>query len=318
MNQQLRVSRPAIPAAIRRAVLVEAGHKCAIPRCGHADVDIHHIIPWESCERHEYKNLIALCPNCHRRAHKGEIDRKSLLLYKSSLVASFQIPGSSDFTAPIIEIKRRLYEINPSYPDCIFDFEFPDFSEAEAHIVSKNIEAWGSELLSLFQHSQSAEQEKQLDEPLKNLCSLRGRYEVVRRDSRSISVRYEIQKMPFYAAHGSRETRVQNFLLAPFQPLTIEDALLSDEALEKLSEAAKNKLMEQDSHLDKQWVSSGTAPVTDNYSCFTVSDSYVTFIFDEYQVACYAAGQQTVNFTFDELVGLVKPELLEALDLNAS
>lgn len=77
--------RPAVPAELRRRVLVEAGHRCAIPTCRHMDVDIHHIVEWSEVRGHEYSNLIALCPNCHRRAHKGEIDRKSLYIYKSNL-----------------------------------------------------------------------------------------------------------------------------------------------------------------------------------------------------------------------------------------
>ena len=77
--------RPAIPAEIRRRVLVEAGHRCAIPTCRHIDVDVHHIIPWEQCQAHNYDNLIALCPNCHRRADRNDIDRKSLRIYKASL-----------------------------------------------------------------------------------------------------------------------------------------------------------------------------------------------------------------------------------------
>lgn len=77
--------RPAIPAEIRRKVLVEAGHRCAIPTCRYIEVDIHHIIPWAKCLKHEYKNLIALCPNCHRRADRDEIDRKSLRLYKNNI-----------------------------------------------------------------------------------------------------------------------------------------------------------------------------------------------------------------------------------------
>jgi hypothetical protein len=77
--------RPPIPTALRRRVLVEAGHRCAIPTCRYIDVDVHHIIPWETCRKHEYENLIALCPNCHRRAGQGEIDRKSLRLYKANL-----------------------------------------------------------------------------------------------------------------------------------------------------------------------------------------------------------------------------------------
>ncbi|AAK23843.1 HNH endonuclease [Caulobacter vibrioides] len=77
--------RPSIPAEIKRRVLVEAGHRCAIPTCRHIEVDIHHIVPWRTCQAHEYENLIALCPNCHRRADREEIDRKSLKLYKLNL-----------------------------------------------------------------------------------------------------------------------------------------------------------------------------------------------------------------------------------------
>ena len=78
-------TRPSIPEEIRRRVLVEAGHRCAIPTCRHIEVDVHHIIPWAKCREHNYENLIALCPNCHRRADRGDIDRKSLRLYKSNL-----------------------------------------------------------------------------------------------------------------------------------------------------------------------------------------------------------------------------------------
>ena len=77
--------RPPIPADLRRRVLVEAGHRCAIPTCRYIEVDVHHIVPWAQCKSHDYPNLIALCPNCHRRADKGEIDRKSLRLYKLNL-----------------------------------------------------------------------------------------------------------------------------------------------------------------------------------------------------------------------------------------
>lgn len=85
MGDSFGNGRPPIPAGIRRRVLVEAGHRCAIPTCRYIEVDVHHIIPWSRCNAHEYDNLIALCPNCHRRADKGEIDRKSLKLYKTNL-----------------------------------------------------------------------------------------------------------------------------------------------------------------------------------------------------------------------------------------
>lgn len=77
--------RPPIPAELRRRILVEAGHRCSIPTCRYIEVEVHHIVPWAKCNCHEYENLIALCPNCHRRADRGEIDRKSLFLYKVNL-----------------------------------------------------------------------------------------------------------------------------------------------------------------------------------------------------------------------------------------
>ena len=75
----------AVPASIKRRVLVEAGHRCAIPTCRYIKTQIHHIIPWAQRQEHKYPNLIALCPNCHERADRGEIDRKSLRLYKANL-----------------------------------------------------------------------------------------------------------------------------------------------------------------------------------------------------------------------------------------
>ncbi|GAA2562061.1 HNH endonuclease [Winogradskya consettensis] len=77
--------RPAIPTALKRSVLVEAGHRCAIPTCKATTTELAHIISWEKTRSHTFENLIALCPNCHTRFDKGEIDRKSMEQYKFNL-----------------------------------------------------------------------------------------------------------------------------------------------------------------------------------------------------------------------------------------
>lgn len=77
--------RPSIPAEMKRAVLVEAGHRCAIPTCRATTMEIAHIQPWAKVQEHTFDNLIALCPNCHTRFDKGEIDRKSMRMYKDNL-----------------------------------------------------------------------------------------------------------------------------------------------------------------------------------------------------------------------------------------
>lgn len=77
--------RPAIPVELKRQILVEVGHRCAIPTCRFPTIEIAHIEPYEKVKEHRYENLLALCPNCHTRADKGEIDRKSLKIYKRIL-----------------------------------------------------------------------------------------------------------------------------------------------------------------------------------------------------------------------------------------
>ena len=143
---QRMASRPAIPAELRRKVLVEAGHRCAIPQCRHIDVEIHHITPWEKCEEHKYENLIALCPNCHTRADKGDIDRKSLKRYKANLQFIHD-----KFSQIEIDILFKLYEISPNRMSCpsfmhiligrIIDAEYIEYHEQHGTVDIDGIKA---------------------------------------------------------------------------------------------------------------------------------------------------------------------------------
>jgi hypothetical protein len=306
-----KVSRR-IPAETRRAVLVESGHKCAIPKCGHGDVDIHHIVPWEICRKHEYRNLIALCPNCHRRAHKGEIDRKSLLIYKAQLEAAFRI-SEECFSAPAVEIKRRLYEVNPVDSECAFKFDFPDFLDPMTRIVSKNIEAWGQELLVSFRQSQDVQRKGHSTEPDYPMAWLNGSYEVIRQDEKVVSVRYDIEKMAFSAAHRSHETRVQNYLVSPFLPLTLDELLVSFDAIKLLSQVLRSRLLASNSDLDFTHVELGIAPGAEGLSRFVINHNGFTFIFDEYEIASYAQGRSNVHLDFEELRNIFKNDVLDLL-----
>lgn len=78
--------RPSIPRALERAVLMEAGHRCAIPTCQQVPVQIAHIVPWAQVKEHAFENLIALCPTCHARYDDAkQIDRMAMFQYKANL-----------------------------------------------------------------------------------------------------------------------------------------------------------------------------------------------------------------------------------------
>lgn len=316
MNLEKIMERIAIPAEIKRAVLVEAGHRCAIPRCGETEFDIHHIIPWETCRKHEYSNLIALCPVCHRRAHKGEIDRKALLMYKAALSTTNGSGFQGSFDAPIIEIKRRISEENLNTPGYSFEFDFPDFQDPARRVVSKNLEAWGNELLA---HLRGAQEEytpinfgddKESEGFFTMPSQLKGSYHILRDDSAVISVEYILDSYYTGSAHGRESTYVQNFLIKPFQPITLAELIDENSSISKLSTLLRKKLLSSGQYSDEEWVLRGTEPEEKNFSLFILESHGIQFKFEEYQIDCYVAGRQSLWISYQELEGIFDPSLL--------
>ena len=76
-------SRLAIPIAIRREVLLEARHRCAVC-CEPTPLERAHIRPWNESKDHSVENLVALCANCHTRADNEHWGAEYLRRYKSN------------------------------------------------------------------------------------------------------------------------------------------------------------------------------------------------------------------------------------------
>jgi hypothetical protein len=76
-------NRPPIPAAIRRQVAIESGHRCAADGES-GPLEFAHIIPWRRCKRHTPENIICLCANCHQRADLEKWGAKTLRYYKEN------------------------------------------------------------------------------------------------------------------------------------------------------------------------------------------------------------------------------------------
>jgi hypothetical protein len=106
------MNRDVVPADIKRAVLVEAGHRCAIPTCRATTTEIAHIVPWAESHDNSFENLIALCPNCHTRFdQKKEIDRPAVKMYKHNLGILNNRYG---------EFERRLFEVLAKTDERVF------------------------------------------------------------------------------------------------------------------------------------------------------------------------------------------------------
>lgn len=108
MGDEMPEGRPPIPMAIQRDVLVEAGHRCAIPTCRQVPTEFAHIDPWCKVQEHTFANIIALCPTCHSRYDQGHIDRKAMFQYKANLSVLNHRYG---------DLERRLLEIFAAEPE---------------------------------------------------------------------------------------------------------------------------------------------------------------------------------------------------------
>jgi hypothetical protein len=61
---------------------------------------------------------------------------------------------------------------------------------------------------------------------------------------------------------------------------------------------------------DSRWIKEGTTPAEEHYRNFVITDEGITFIFDPYQVAPYAAGTQSVLVPFSAFKTIANQDLL--------
>lgn len=105
--------RPALPAALQRALFVETGYRCAVPACGATSpLEIDHIIPWAEVREHSFENLIVLCANHHGQKASGasprSLDRQALQAIKHNLA---RVNGRYG------DIERRILDYFVERPD---------------------------------------------------------------------------------------------------------------------------------------------------------------------------------------------------------
>jgi hypothetical protein len=286
--------------------MCEAGHRCAIPSCRHPTVDVHHIVPWEDRKSHDFENLIALCPNCHRRADSGAIDRKSLRWYKSQLSAAIGAIGSTVHRPE--DTTGRIHEVQVGNPGYEFQFEYPVFQEQGIQPVEKELELLGIGLL------QEHRREHALWEPVRHDVpggpnTMEGAFEVVRHDATVLSIKYRLNRYRFGAAHGTGRTITKTYFKSPLYRVELADLFApKSNFLEILSAYCRSDLLSSHQR-DEAWVRRGTEPNGERLRAFNVTQRGLLMSFDEYEVDCFAAGPQTVVVPYEDFKQVVNPRV---------
>lgn len=292
--------RPSLPADLRRKILLEAGHRCAIPTCQQPLVEVHHIVPWKSCREHTYDNLIALCPNCHRRAERGEIDRRSLLEYKNRLAKLF---GPALKVPTVFETRSRVYinsttmpmststysavNDNPSYD---VQIDYPQFSDKALREVNQLI-------VNLIESQAKLLLDAALspDRYVSFPFSMMGSFVVVHYTPSLLSLRFTFSSYSG-GAHGGTNTEVVNYCSERGAVLPLNGLFASPEVgIANLSAYCISALLSEDHRTrNRSNVERGAGPDASNFEMFNLSTEGILLTFDEYQVGCYAEGRSEV------------------------
>ncbi len=299
-------SRPNIPAELKRSVLFESGHRCAIHTCKQTTTEIHHIIPYEKCRAHEFNNLIALCPNCHARVHKGEIDTKSLKLYKKYLSAPVENKRNSIVSIFIKQEDSEEEELKES--NVIYDFLFvvPIFKSHD--LEELNIIMKAEAVNSLHWARKNFHEEGCHDEIINEY---NAGFEITYINERFVSI--ECSRYIYSGgAHGMGYISTLNYQRNPIAKLELEDIFIdSSQYLDFISNYAREYLFKTfGKDIDTEWLNDGTSPDIENYSNFTLTEHGLKFIFNQYQIASYADGINHVLIPYEHIGHILDQEII--------
>lgn len=135
---------------------------------------------------------------------------------------------------------------------------------------------------------------------------LDGSYDVMYAEKNLLSLRFTFSEYFAGAAHPSNFSQTLNYDLSTDNTLTLSDVFKNEEsALKAFSDFARKEFLKRKIS-DKEWITTGTEPLADNFRNWNITPDGILVTFDAYQVASYAEGPQEVLVPYSVLKNLVK------------
>ncbi len=122
-----------------------------------------------------------------------------------------------------------------------------------------------------------------------------------------MSIRFSVQGYIAGMAHPYHSHLVFNYDLDSGEQLQLDDLFMPhSNYLAYMANYARNILLRRLSN--KEMIDTGTAPDTENYSNWNIKPEGLLITFDEYQVAPYVNGTQTVLIPYSVLKPMLEPD----------
>ncbi len=124
--------------------------------------------------------------------------------------------------------------------------------------------------------------------------------------SNFLSLQIIVEGMSDGAAHPYHVTLSYNYDLEKGEQITVNQLFLHGvNPLQTISDFCKAELDKRDIGFDG--FGGGAEPTPENYAVWNLSSQGLVIVFNEYQVASYAAGPQTIIIPFEALGNIIKP-----------
>jgi len=198
--------------------------------------------------------------------------------------------------------KTSIYDIHISYP------QFPDLpDEFNKKIKGLLMQEVNNFKTTAEENFKARNETSTTDETIVSDFSYNSGWTVEQLNNKVVSF---VIYTDFYqgGAHGGHKIYTFNYDVKNKREVTLDSLFNGTKSyLEKISKYSVNDLknqlqMESNSLPNMAMLEEGTAPIKNNFSRFTVATNSVTFYFEEYQVAPYAAGQKEVIIPFSYII----------------
>lgn len=214
------------------------------------------------------------------------------------ITARTAMPGYEKYRTIDRSIKDH-YTISAEYP------KFSGFKEeASEKSLNNEISAFVTKTIEEFKKSATEAYTSSSEQ----LSTLNIRYGVPLITNKVASIEFLISTYISGAAHPNNYEMSINYDLGANKHIQLGDLFIGDEYLKKLSaiaiESLKTKL---GADTDTRWIKEGASPKAENYQVFLITPDSFVVVFNPYQVAAYAAGQQKVVFRLDQIKEFVNP-----------
>lgn len=174
------------------------------------------------------------------------------------------------------------------------DLRVQAFNQRMGQIVQKEVETFRTSFL------------QNPNPPLSGGSSLEATYTLVHQFGEIWSLKFDFSFYSDGAAHPGLYSLTLNYDLAQNRELTLGDLFLpNSNYLEMISNYCIAELGKQP-FADAAFLE-GASPTVENYRNWNITPQGLMITFDEYQVAPYAAGPQTVIVPYTELHALLAP-----------